>query len=54
MTNQMILKDNLPSTIETAVIIGDLSKLTPEQRVSHYMAVCREALAQMYQDELSY
>lgn len=41
MTNQMILKDNLPSTIETAVIVGDLSKLSPEQRVNHYMAVCK-------------
>lgn len=41
MTNQMILKDNFSSTVETAVIIGDLSKLSPEQRVNHYMAVCK-------------
>ena len=31
----------LSNVIETAVIVGDLSKLTAEQRVSHYMAVCK-------------
>src|SRR5512139_3902696 len=39
MTNQ-IVKQNEMSAIEAVVIGGDLSKLTPEQRVSYYLQVC--------------
>lgn len=37
MSNQIIASNS----IETAIINGDLSKLTPEQRVNHYLAVCK-------------
>ena len=37
MTNQIVPS----SSIESSVIVGDLSKLTPEQRVNHYLAVCK-------------
>lgn len=37
MSNQIIASN----TMEAAIISGDLSKLTPEQRVSHYLAVCK-------------
>ena len=32
---------NKVSTMESAAIVGDLSKLTPEQRMSYYMEVCK-------------
>lgn len=38
MSNQILPSSN---SIESAVIVGDLSKLTPEQRVNHYLAVCK-------------
>ena len=37
MTNQIVASSN----IESAVIDGDLSRLTPEQRVSYYQSVCK-------------
>jgi hypothetical protein len=40
MSNQLVAESKA-TAIETAVIIGDLSKLSPEQRVSHYLAVCK-------------
>ena len=37
MSNQIVTSNE----IESAMIVGDLSKLSPEQRVNHYLAVCK-------------
>jgi len=39
MTTQLVKQDEM-SVIESVVIGGDLSKLSPEQRVNYYRAVC--------------
>lgn len=42
MSNQIITTNsNTASIVEGAIIGGDLSKLTPQQRVSYYMEVCK-------------
>lgn len=40
MSNQLATRDDT-SVIESVVIGGDLSRLTPEQRVNYYQAVCK-------------
>lgn len=34
------IRTNKPAAIESALLHGDLSKLSEEQRISHYMSVC--------------
>lgn len=41
MSNELSTKQNDAAIIESVVIGGDLSKLTPEQRVRYYNQVCR-------------
>src|SRR5438046_5485238 len=33
--------DNYAEAVETALLKGDLSKLTPRERTDHYLAVCK-------------
>ena len=40
MTNQITTTNTASEIMESVVIGGDLSKLTPEQRVNYYKAVC--------------
>jgi hypothetical protein len=41
MTDNALATQTQANIIESVVIGGDLSKLTPEQRVSYYQAVCK-------------
>jgi hypothetical protein len=43
MSNDLIKKDDDFSLIEQVVMQGDLSKLSPQQRVSYYNKVCQSA-----------
>lgn len=38
--NQIMTKEDHDIAIENALVTGDLSKLTPEQRTKHYLKVC--------------
>lgn len=41
MTNQLATKDTTYDTIESVIVVGDIAKLSPAQRVAHYIAVCK-------------
>lgn len=41
MTNQLATSGNVSSAIESVLVQGDLSALTPAQRVEYYNATCR-------------
>ncbi len=43
MSNDLVKKDDDFSLIEQVVMQGDLSKLSPQQRVSYYNKVCQSA-----------
>jgi len=41
MSNQIVTTNGKVSQMESAAIVGDLSKLSPDQRMSYYMEVCK-------------